>query len=75
MSLSGIDFEAQIEKMKKRQEAARAEMQIQFNMEEPGEPEMAAICNNCANRFGEHYGTISHLYCPNEWVAAGHKLA
>jgi len=42
---------------------------------EPVIADMGAICSRCGDRYGNHYTPGFELFCPDEWVAAGHQLA
>ena len=60
-----------IEKMRKDREQGLEKLSNRFGSKTP---EMSDLCSRCQDRYGNHYGTDSHLYCPDEWVAEGHSL-
>lgn len=62
-----------IDEMNKRSEEGRIKLLLdRFGSRDP---DMSDKCTRCLDRYGNHYGTVSYLQCPDEWIADGHSLA
>ena len=61
-----------IEKINARQRIFRELARERFGSDTP---DMGAECPRCGDRYGNHYTPGFAIYCPDEWVAAGHELS
>ncbi len=54
-----------IEQMRKDREVEEAKLLERFGSRNP---DMSDKCSRCRERYGDHYGTVSHLWCHDEWL-------
>ncbi len=67
-----VDFNTLREHIEERKQTFKKILLERFGTNNPNMP---SICKRCKERMGDHYTPGFELFCPDEWVAAGHKLA